>query len=75
MERWLAEKLSTKGVAYPENPKEIVLLEDSLRNLEPAYRCGWTTIFVNPTPDAPDWVDFHIPHLLNLCDIKPDSAL
>ena len=75
MERWLAEKLSTKGVAYPENPKEIVLLEDSLRNLEPAYRRGWTTIFVNPTPDTPDWVDYHIPHLLNLCDIKPDSAL
>jgi putative hydrolase of the HAD superfamily len=75
MEKWLAEKLLAMGVPYPENPKEIVLLEDSLRNLEPAHRRGWTTIFVNPIPDAPDWVDYHIPHLLNLCDINPNPAL
>ena len=70
MEKWLAEKLAGMGVAYPENPKEIVLLEDSLRNLEPAHRRGWTTIFVNPTTDTPNWVDFHIPHLMNLADLK-----
>lgn len=70
MEKWLAEKLAGVGVAYPENPKEIVLLEDSLRNLEPAHRRGWTTIFVNPTTDTPNWVDFHIPHLMNLADLK-----
>jgi putative hydrolase of the HAD superfamily len=66
MEKWLSEKLATMGIAYPENPKEIVLFEDSLRNLEPAHRRSWTTVFVNPTPDTPDWVDFHIPHLLEI---------
>ena len=71
MEKWLAEKLAGMGIAYPENPKEIVLLEDSLRNLEPAHRRGWTTIFVNPTTDTPNWVDYHIPHLMNLRDIVP----
>ena len=70
MEKWLVEKLAGMGVAYPENPKEIVLLEDSLRNLEPAHRRGWTTIFVNPTTDTPNWVDYHIPHLMNLADLK-----
>lgn len=48
---------------------QIVLLEDSLRNLEPAHRRGWTTVFVNPSADVPDWVDFHIPHLLDLARI------
>jgi len=57
--------LRSRG-AMPENPKEIILLEDSLRNLEPAHRLGWTTIFVNPNEEAPEWVDFHIPHLLKL---------
>ena len=70
MEKWLVEKLAGMGVAYPENPKEIVLLEDSLRNLEPAHRRGWTTIFVNPTTDTPNWVDYRIPHLMNLADLK-----
>ena len=70
MEKWLVEKLAGMGDAYPENPKEIVLLEDSLRNLEPAHRRGWTTIFVNPTTDTPNWVDYRIPHLMNLADLK-----
>ncbi len=48
---------------------QIVLLEDSLRNLEPAHRRGWTTVFVNPSADVPDWVDFHIPHILDLVRI------
>ena len=66
MEKWLAERLADMGLSMPKDPREIVLLEDSLRNLEPAHRRGWTTIFVNPTPATPDWVDFHIPHILEL---------
>ncbi len=50
----------------PKHQSDIVLLEDSLRNLEPAHERGWTTILVNPNVQSPDWVDFHIPHLLNL---------
>jgi putative hydrolase of the HAD superfamily len=50
----------------PADKREIVLLEDSLRNLEPAHRRGWTTVFVNPAEESPDWVDLHIPHLLKL---------
>ena len=66
MEAWLHEKLPSMGIAYPANPREIVLLEDSLRNLEPAHRRGWTTVFVNPAEESPEWVDLHIPHLLKL---------
>lgn len=61
MESWL----EARG-QLPQNRREIVLLEDSLRNLESAHARGWTTILVNPNIEAPDWVDFHIPHLLNL---------
>ena len=57
MERWLGEK------------SQIVLLEDSLRNLEPAHRRGWTTVFVSPSAEIPDWVDYHIPHILDLIRI------
>lgn len=57
MEKWLSQKT------------QIVLLEDSLRNLEPAHRRGWTTVFVNPSADVPDWVDYHIPHILDLIRI------
>ena len=70
MEKWLAERLADMGLSMPKDPREIVLLEDSLRNLKPAHRRGWTTIFVNPTPDPPDWVDYHILHLLNLRDLQ-----
>ena len=75
MERWLAQKLPAMepsrllpgwNGAMPADKREIVLLEDSLRNLEPAHARGWTTVFVNPADEAPDWVDFHIPHLLDL---------
>ena len=69
IESWLAQKLPAMGLAMPANPREIVLLEDSLRNLEPAHRRGWTTILVNPDVDAPDWVDFRIPHLMNLPEL------
>jgi putative hydrolase of the HAD superfamily len=53
----------------PADKRDIVLLEDSLRNLEPAHRRGWTTVLVNPNVEAPAWVDFHIPHLMNLRDL------
>jgi putative hydrolase of the HAD superfamily len=66
MEAWLAEKLPAMGVAMPAKKSEIVLLDDALRNLEPAHARGWTTIYVNPTEECPDWVDCHIAHLLDL---------
>lgn len=69
MESWLARKLPAMGLSMPADPREIVLLEDSLRNLEPAHRRGWTTILVNPDVDAPGWVDFKIPHLMNLPEL------
>lgn len=69
MERWLAQKLPVMGFAMPADKRDIVLLEDSLRNLEPAYARGWTTVLVNPNVKAPAWVDYHIPHLMNLRDI------
>lgn len=64
MEKWL----ESRGVLDTKNPDkaQILLLEDSLRNLEPAHERGWTTVLVNPNIQAPAWVDFHIPHLLNL---------
>ena len=71
MERWLARALPERGLSMPADKREIVLLEDSLRNLEPAHARGWTTVLVNPNIEAPAWVDFHIPHLMNLRDILP----
>jgi len=73
VERWLARVLPERCSAMPgwecsmpSDPREIVLLEDSLRNLEPAHRRGWTTVLVNPQVQTPDWVDLHVPHLLDL---------
>ncbi len=62
-EKWL----ESRGVFCKKDAdkSQIVLLEDSLRNLEPAHERGWTTILVNPNIQAPTWVDFHIPHLLD----------
>ena len=71
MEKWLAQKLPAMGLEMPENKREIVLLDDGLRNLEPAHRRGWTTIFVNPASESAPYVDYHIPHLMNLRDIVP----
>ena len=64
IEKWLV----SRGVLDEKSTDktQIILLEDSLRNLEPAYERGWTTVLVNPNIQAPSWVDFHIPHLLNL---------
>ena len=64
IENWLVARGVLEKNA--KDKSQIVLLEDSLRNLEPAHERGWTTILVNPNIQAPDWVDFHIPHLLNL---------
>lgn len=64
MERWLELQGALNGKSAEKS--QIVLLEDSLRNLEPAHKRGWTTVLVNPNIQAPAWVDFHIPHLLNL---------
>lgn len=69
MERWLARVLPERDLSMPTDKREIVLLEDSLRNLEPAHRRGWTTVLVNPNVEAPAWVDYHIPHLMNLRDL------
>ena len=69
MERWLARVLPERGFSMPADKREIILLEDSLRNLEPAHARGWTTIFVNPCTETPDRVDYHIPHLMNLRDL------
>lgn len=68
-EVWIRQRLSQKGMEMSSDSHDIILLEDSLRNLEPAHRRGWTTVLVNPTATVPDWVDYHIPHLLDLSSI------
>lgn len=67
--KWLARVLPERGCTMPADPKEIVLLEDSLRNLEPAHDRGWTTVLVNPNIEAPAWVDRRIGHLLELAKV------
>ena len=71
-EKWL----ELRGVFCKKDAdkSQIVLLEDSLRNLEPAHERGWTTVLVNPNIQAPAWVDFHIPHLLNLREKLIESS-
>lgn len=69
MEHWLSEKLPSMGRSMPKDSHDIILLEDSLRNLEPAHRRGWTTVYVNSESDVPDWVDYHISHILDLIRI------
>ncbi len=71
-EKWL----ESRGVFCKKDAdkSQIVLLEDSLRNLEPAHERGWTTVLVNPNIQAPAWVDFHIPHLLNLREKLIESS-
>ena len=71
-EKWL----ESRGVFCKKDAdkSQIVLLEDSLRNLEPAHERGWTTVLVNPNIQAPAWVDFHIPHLLNLKEKLIESS-
>lgn len=68
IEAYLAKKVPEEFYqnGSPTHPGNIVLLEDSVRNLEPAHRRGWTTILVNPVADVPSWVDFYISDLLHL---------
>lgn len=61
--------LAEKGCSPDGNARRIVLLEDSLRNLEPAHRRGWTTVYVGSGKDVPEWVDYHIHHLLDIPSI------
>lgn len=49
--------------------EKIILLDDALRNLEPAKKLGFTTILVNPNEAPTDFVDFKIDHLLDLSKI------
>lgn len=51
-----------------ENPSKIILLEDSLANLEKAHERGWTTVWVSPVPKntVPAWLDLHLSHLMDL---------
>lgn len=72
IEKWLESRGVCEAKALDKS--QIVLLEDSLRNLEPAHERGWTTILVNPNVQAPSWVDFHIPHLLNLREKLIESS-
>lgn len=45
--------------------EECVLIEDSVRNLEPAKALGMSTIWVHPEPGAiPAWVDYHTTDVL-----------
>lgn len=74
LEQWLAKKLPEQFTqdGTPVDPSQIVLLEDSLRNLEPAHRRGWKTVLVNPAPEKPDWVDYYVPSLMHLTTILPE---
>ena len=71
MEAYLAKRVPDEFFrnGTPANPSHIVMLEDSVRNLEPAHRRGWTTVLVNPIPDVPSWVNFYVPSLLHLTSI------
>lgn len=74
VEKWLAQKLQVDALASQTyaDPSQVILLDDSVRNLEPAHRRGWKTVLVNPVPDVPDWVDFYIPDLMQLSTILPE---
>lgn len=50
---------------------KIILLDDSIKNLEPANKRGWITVLVNSKEKTPDWVNFKISHLLYLSNILP----
>lgn len=71
LENWLKQRLSEKNMEFPRDSRQMVLLDDSIRNLEMAHRRGWTTILVNPQPDKPDWLEYRIAHLLDLPKILP----
>lgn len=47
-------------------PARCVMVEDSLENLKTAKRLGMRTVWVDPSPRAPDWVDINVRHFLEL---------
>ncbi|MCK9182127.1 MAG: HAD hydrolase-like protein [Fibrobacteraceae bacterium] len=67
----MEEILENAGCIVPGyDPSLIVLLEDSLKNLEGAHRRGWTCVWVNPvSEERADFVDARIKHLLDLPSI------
>jgi putative hydrolase of the HAD superfamily len=48
------------------DPCRCVMVEDSLDNLRTAKRLGMRTVWVDPTPRAPGWVDINVRHMLEL---------
>lgn len=48
------------------DPGHCVMVEDSLDNLRTAKRLGMRTVWVDPTPRAPAWVDINVRHMLEL---------
>jgi putative hydrolase of the HAD superfamily len=48
------------------HPKRCVMVEDSLENLRTAKRLGMGTVWIDPTPRSPSWVDVSIRHLRSL---------
>ncbi|MCU0485047.1 MAG: pyrimidine 5'-nucleotidase [Anaerolineales bacterium] len=67
--------LKAMQIAQVEDPEQCILLDDALRNLEPAGKLGFTTILVNPNPAAatPNGFKPHfaIPDLVALPGIMP----
>lgn len=57
--------LSTLGVP----PNELVLVEDSVRNIKPARALGMTTILVGGQAANSSEADFHVSNLLEVGDI------
>jgi putative hydrolase of the HAD superfamily len=45
---------------------QCVMVEDSLRNLRTAKRLGMKTVWVNPGPRSPGWVDVRVGSVLQL---------
>lgn len=59
-----------------DDPKRIILLDDSLKNLKPAHDRGWTTIWVNPdSEEAGSFASARISSLMDLRELtEPDTA-
>ena len=48
------------------HPRKCIMVEDSLDNLRTAKRLGMRTVWVDPTPRSPSWVDVSLRHLRDL---------
>ena len=48
------------------HPRQCVMVEDGLENLRTAKRLGMRTVWIDPTPRAPAWVDVNMRHLRGL---------